>query len=337
MEHTTVSFMGGFSRGLIAHELAHQWFGNKVTCGSWNDIWLNEGFATYLSGLVIENFDGGQDFNDWKQNRINSITGQPDGSVYINEDNPSSSRIFSGRLSYSKGALVLHMLRKELDDTLFFESLQNYLVDPDFSYGYATSDEFIASVEESTQTDLTEFFNDWLYGEGYPTYTIEWSQPSQNLARFVINQTQSHSSVDFFESKVTLKLNGTNGETLIATLDNTYNGQEFFQTVLFDISDVEFDPYYDIISKNNEVVLSLTSNSIQSEVSIFPTPTNNKFKIIKPRDLTIDSLAIYNTVGQNITTMKYKKYIDVRGLSSGQYFIKFYSDRGLIFKPLLIK
>ena len=224
MEHTTVSFMGGFSRGLIAHELAHQWFGNKVTCGSWNDIWLNEGFATYLSGLVIENFDGGQDFNDWKQNRINSITGQPDGSVYINEDNPSSSRIFSGRLSYSKGALVLHMLRKELDDTLFFESLQNYLVDPDFSYGYATSDEFIASVEESTQEDLTEFFNDWLYGEGYPTYTIEWSQPSENLARFVINQTQSHSSVDFFESKVTLKLNGTNGETLTATLDNTYNG-----------------------------------------------------------------------------------------------------------------
>jgi len=337
MEHTTVSFMGGFSRGLIAHELAHQWFGNKVTCGSWNDIWLNEGFATYLSGLVIENFDGGQDFNDWKQNRINSITGQPDGSVYINEDNPSSSRIFSGRLSYSKGALVLHMLRKELDDTLFFESLQNYLVDPDFSYGYATSDEFIASVEESTQEDLTEFFNDWLYGEGYPTYTIEWSQPSENLARFVINQTQSHSSVDFFESKITLKLNGTNGETLTTTFDNTYNGQEFFQTVLFDISDVEFDPYYDIISKNNEVVLSLASNDIQNDISIFPTPTSNKFKIIKPRDLTIDSLAIYNTAGQNIATMKYKKYIDVRGFSSGQYFIKFYSDRGLIFKPLLIK
>jgi hypothetical protein len=121
------------------------------------------------------------------------------------------------------------------------------------------------------------------------------------------------------------------------TLDNTYNGQEFFQIVLFDISDVEFDPYYDIISKNNEVVLSLTSNDIQNEVSISPTPTNNKFKIIKPRNLTIDSLVIYNVSGQNVASRKYSKYIDVRDFSPGQYFIKFFSDKGLIFKHLLIK
>ena len=337
MEHTTVSFMGGFSRGLIAHELAHQWFGNKVTCGSWKDIWLNEGFATYLSGLVIENLDGFESFTSWKQNRINSITSQPGGSVYIIDNDTTSSRIFNGRLSYSKGAMVAHMLRKELNDAIFFESLQNYLADPDLSYGYAKSDDFIASVEETVQVDLTEFFNDWLYGEGYPTYTIEWSQPSENLARFVINQVQSHWIVDFFESKVTLKLNGTNGENTTITLDNTYNGQEFFQTVLFDISDIEFDPYYDIISKNNEIVLSLTSNDIQNEVSISPTPTNNKFKIIKPRNLTIDSLIIYNVSGQNVASRKYSKYIDVRGFSPGQYFIKFFSDKGLIFKHLLIK
>jgi len=233
--------------------------------------------------------------------------------------------------------MVAHMLRKELSDAIFFESLQNYLADPDLSYGYAKSDDFIASVEETVQADLTEFFNDWLYGEGYPTYTIEWSQPSENLARFVINQAQSHWTVDFFESKVTLKLNGTNGENMTTTLDNTYNGQEFFQTVLFDISDVEFDPYYDIISKNNEIVLSLTSNDIQNEVSISPTPTNNKFKIIKPRNLTIDSLIIYNVSGQNVASRKYSKYIDVRGFSPGQYFIKLFSDKGLIFKHLLIK
>ena len=227
-----------------------------------------------------------------KQNRINSITSQPGGSVYIVDNDTTSSRIFNGRLSYSKGALVLHMLRKELGDDVFYQSLQDYLVDPDFSYGYAKSAEFIDTIEETSQMDLTEFFDDWLYGEGYPSYSIEWSQPSENLARIVINQTQSHESVDFFESNVTIKLNGANGETLVFSLDNTYDGQEFFQTVLFDISDVEFDPYYDIISKNNEVTLSLVYLDIQNQLSIIPTPTSSKFKIVKPRSLIIDSQAI---------------------------------------------
>ena len=120
MEHTTVSFMGSFGRNLIAHELAHQWFGDKITCGSWKDIWLNEGFATYLSGLVIEEFDGEPSFKNWKQGRVSSITSQPDGAVYLSDsDTTSVSRIFSSRLSYNKGAMVLHMLRKKVGDANF--------------------------------------------------------------------------------------------------------------------------------------------------------------------------------------------------------------------------
>ena len=85
------------------------------------------------------------------------------------------------------------------------------------------------------------------------------------------------------------------------------------------------------------MTLSLVSVDVQNEVSIFPTPTTNKFKIIKPEYLTIESLDIYNTLGQHIIHTGYSEYMDVAEFSSGQYFIKFYSDRGFIFKSLLIK
>ena len=126
MEHTTVSFMGHFSEDLIAHELAHQWFGDKVTCGSWSDIWLNEGFATYLTGLTYEHYKG--NFNGWLTNRISHITQSTGGSVYVN-DTTSIGTIFSSRLSYSKGAMVLHMLRWKMGDELFCQAIKNYLKD----------------------------------------------------------------------------------------------------------------------------------------------------------------------------------------------------------------
>jgi len=337
MEHTTVSFMGNFSSSLIAHELAHQWFGNKITCGSWKDIWLNEGFATYLSGLVVENFETENSFTSWKQSRINSITSQPSGSVYISNNDTTVARVFSSRLSYSKGAMVLHMLRKKLGDEPFFQSLRDYLSDEDLSYSYAKTDDLKSIIEESTAEDITEFFNDWIYGEGYPSYQINWSHNSQGNLNLEVSQSQSHSSVDFFEGPITLKLIGSENQESLINFILTQDDQFFSFPVSFDVESIEFDPFNDIISKNNLVTLGLNTDLIHEKVSIYPIPASNEFRIIKPENLVINQIIIYNVNGQKILKIPYSDTIKISTLTKGKYIIRLDNFESYIYKSLWVK
>ena len=335
MEHTTVSFMGSYNRNLIAHELAHQWFGNKITCGSWKDIWLNEGFATYLSGLVYEHLDGNDTFIIWKQQRNSSITSQLDGAVYLSDiDTINVNRIFSSRLSYNKGSMVLHMLRKKLGDTNFFQALQNYLSAPEHAYAYAKTEDFISIVETTSGEDLTEFFNDWLYNEGYPSYTVDWNQPSANEITIQLSQSQSHSSVSFFEAPVPVRVLGTLGEELNLVLDHTSNMQQFTETIGFEVQSVIFDPEYDLISANNQV-LNVAAFDIESELKVFPNPSSVSIHIQKPEALQVNSIAIYNALGQLLYRSEWLKDIDVSSFSSGLLFIQFQTNTGIINKSLL--
>ncbi|WP_026754441.1 M1 family aminopeptidase [Sediminibacter sp. Hel_I_10] len=338
MEHTTVSFMGNFSRNLIAHELGHQWFGDKVTCGSWKDIWLNEGFATYLSGLVYENLDGNDTFTIWKTQRNNSITSQPGGAVYLSDtDTTSVSRIFNSRLSYNKGAMVLHMLRKKLGDTDFFSALQAYLTTEAHAYDYAKTEDFIAIVETETNTDLSEFFSDWLYNEGYPSYIVSWNQSDNNDINVTLSQTQSDPSVSFFESPVTLRLLGTLGESQDINLDNISNNQSFSQNVAFTVQDVIFDPESDIISANNQVALSDDSFVTNSDLVVYPSPADQILQIKKPQGLDISETIIYNTLGQELFRAAYNNSIDVSNLQTGLLFVQFQTNHGVISKSVLKK
>ena len=336
MEHTTVSFMGGFSRGLIAHELGHQWFGDKITCGTWKDIWLNEGFATYLAAMVIENFDGIDAFIAEKQDMINYITSSPSGNVYLTDSQATSvNRIFSSRLSYDKGAMDLEMLRFKMGDTMFFQALRNYLADTNLAYKYAVTTDLITHLEAVYGQSLTEFFNDWIYNQGYPTYNITAQNWGTGQARFVVNQTQSDASVSFFEMPVPIRIYSSNGSSYDLVLENTFNGQEFIVNVPFQIANLEFDPEKHIISLNSTTTLGSETFDLDKQVTIYPNPATDELNIQLPTDFSINQVVIRNSLAQIVLIGKENK-VNTSILSSGVYFVEIETDKGIFFKKVII-
>lgn len=335
MEHTTVSFMGSFGRNLIAHELAHQWFGNKVTCGTWKDIWLNEGFATYLSGLVVEGLDGDDSFVNWKNSMIQNITSLNGGAVYLTDSEALNvSRIFSSRLSYNKGAMVTHMLRWKLGDEDFYQALKNYLADPLLAFGYAETDDLKYHLENTSGIDLTEFFNDWVYNQGFPTYSATVSNQINNQALITLNQTQSHSSVDFFEMPVEVRLKGENNQSILVTLDHVNNGQSFLVDVPFTVTGMDFDPNKHIISRNNTTTLGINSLNFNDFIVISPNPAHDFVSIELPNTLTLEKAELFSQTGQLIYSGAQKE-VNVSNLATGIYFIKVETSEGSFHKKFI--
>lgn len=344
MEHTTVSFMtagtsGGYTRSLIAHEMGHQWFGNKVTCGSWKDIWLNEGFATYLASMVIQNFDGEAAFISDKSTMISTITSNqtPNSALYLTDaESTDVNRIFNSRLSYRKGAMVLNMLRFKLGDTNFFRALRNYLNDPELAYGYAVTPDLKGHLEATSGMNLTEFFNDWVYNIGYPIYNITANNLGDGQAKITINQSQSNPSVTFFEMPVPIRLTGAGGQQLDLVLENTTNAQQFIVNVPFTVTGVVFDPKKDIISKNNSATLGATSFELESKVVIYPNPAKSIVTVEMPRSIFLEKCIVFNALGQKVDEFQ-TNILSVEQLAAGLYTLEVITSEGRILKKFIKK
>ena len=328
MEHATMSSMGSWGRGIIAHELAHQWFGDKVTCGAWNDIWLNEGFATFGEHLANEKLlMTNSQFMSYLSSEMNYITSSAGGSVYVSDTNlGNTGAIFSGRLSYSKGGYVVRMIKWILGDDAFYSALKDYHARPQLAYGYAKTEDLKNSLLESTGKDFTEFFNDWIYGQGHPTYQIRWNQTADQMLRFKVSQTTSHSSVNFFEMPLPIKVNGTGGQVAYLVLNHTTKNQNFAEQVNFPVVSIQFNYENQILQRNSTVTKDTTILSVndgaKEGMKIYPNPVKDRLSVSGiNKDQPYEILSID---GKLIKAGKYSstKTIEVQALPKGVYFLK---------------
>lgn len=333
MEHQTMSFMSNFSFELQSHELAHQWFGNKVTCGSWEDIWLNEGFATYLVGLSYEHLTNEGLWKLWKKLSVERVTKEADGSVWVS-DTTSVQRIFSSRLSYSKGALVLHMLRWEMGDAAFFAALKNYLNDPAIAFGYARTADLKAHLEAESGRDFTEFFADWFYGEGYPSYSLNWFRTEEGLD-LVVEQTTSHPSVDFFEMTIPLRVIGNGIDTLVR-LEHTFSGQTYSIPLSFFPSWIEFDPDQWIISAEDKITAVAEPDRFV-DLSISPNPSSDFLNIDfgNHQAKRLRLLTIKGEVLEDWLPQKNIEKLDLRAWAAGVYFLEIQIGEEQVYRKIV--
>lgn len=174
MEHQTITFFGSYSPELWAHELAHQWFGDLVTCASWRDIWLHEAFATLLGGKVYEALPTGL-WPRWHYLAIRGAWSDTVQTIYI-DDTSTIQRIFSYPTTYLKGAIALESLREYLGDSVFWQGLRYFL--ERYRYGFATTSQFEEALRSKWPV-LARWVQSWIYTPGFPRLWVQWHGPQR--------------------------------------------------------------------------------------------------------------------------------------------------------------
>lgn len=337
MEHQTMSFVVNSSFELAAHEMAHQWFGDKLTCGSWQDIWLNEGFATYLSGLCYENI-APEWWMAFKQDRLSKVVRKPNGTLLC-DDTTNVGRIFDGQLSYSKGAYLLHMLRWKLGDAKFFQAIYNYVNDPQLVYSFTKTALLQKHLENVSGENLTPFFDDWYYGQGYPTYELEWAQDKNHKLDFQLVQSTSDTSVSFFVMPVPIQFKGEGKDSTIV-IQHTFSGQKESVALPFKIDSVFIDPELWLVSANN-TVRRVPEIDKDNFLILFPNPCKDELKVwYDSRDINKLSYQLFDAMGRKILEQKVEVSSDVisvntSGFSSGVYCLKLLTDKGTFTKKVV--
>jgi aminopeptidase N len=308
MEHQTISSMGAYGLSLMAHELGHQWFGDKITCQSWEHIWLNEGFATYCEAIWAESVGGKTGYNNFINAQATRARAAK-GSVFV-RDLTNVNNIFDSNRTYGKGAMVLHSLRGIVGDVVFFKILQTYLTSKS-AYSNATTEDFQAIAEAVSGQKLDYFFKQWIYGENYPVYQLNWTSTaasaSKNRVVVIIKQKEQTVEPRFFTMPIQLRITTNVGDTTVTVFNN-----QALQTFEFEVrgtpSTVSLDPDNWILKTLDTTAPSLITavNEVDENqgLMVYPNPAAKKMVV---RYFVAESglvkLEMRNLLGQNIHTI----------------------------------
>lgn len=337
MEHQTMTTQGFFEFTIDAHEFTHQWFGDYVTCATWADIWLNEGFASYGEYLSQELFNPANKVHYIKTFQDTAMR-HPDGSVYCSDTN-DVNRIFDSRLTYAKGAGVVHTLRYLINnDSLFFAALRHYL----HTYGdsVATTDNLRDDLEGFTGVPLHDCFQQWVYGEGFPIFNVRWNQNGTTL--YLQNkETVSDSAVTpLYTVPVEYKISTTNGDTIVKLMQDA-NLKQFALTLYDSVTSITVDPNNwlmngDFVVYDGALFFNVGIDPVAApSITLSPNPAHNNIELTVKGINTATTAYIYGVDGKQWlqpTIKNGNNHIDITKLPAGMYLVRVGDDKGEVLR-----
>lgn len=341
MEHQTMTSLGFFDFEIDAHELLHQWFGDNVTCATWKDIFVNEGFASYGEYLADYYLKtpavGAQKMVDVHA----SVMGQPGGAIWFT-DSTNVPRIFDSRLTYDKGSAIVHSMRYLVNnDSLFFLAMRNY--QQQFKDNVATVQDLKDVLESTTGVDFTQFYAQWFYGEGYPTFKVKWNQVNDMLKLKVTETASFPSATPLFITPVDYKIRRTALPDTIVRLTISQNLQYYTLPLTGTVTNIFVDPDNWILNKLDSVAKDVSLDEftsvddVSNAFSVYPNPVKNVLMIdVNAVDVSAEIYAIDGRMVANHAHLN-GKAITVADLVPGVYMVRVSQKGEAIGRKVFIK
>ena len=267
MENQTLTSLcpGCWSENLVSHEFAHQWFGDMISPGTWADLWLNEGFATWSEAYWYEASGGYNAYkNDIENNASSYLNSNPGWPIYNPgwiEETPPNSILFNYAITYAKSSCVIHQFRYIVGDSLFFKAIKAYATDTaKFKFKSAVTQDFVDKVSDEVGEDMHWYFDPWLEEANHPVYANEYYYAEQGDGSwkiyFLAKQTQSEP--EFFPMELNIYVAFDDLSDTTFRFRNMENNEEF-------VFDVEKTPVYLAFDLTNEIVLKQASLTVSTD------------------------------------------------------------------------